>query len=468
MRHLNVGGTTYDTVGEASVTQVLGSGTKIATVSIDGTSTDLYAPEGGSSVDPATAAPSMDGTAAVGSSAKYAREDHVHPTDTSRQAALVSGTNIKTVNGNSLLGSGDIAISGGISAIYLNTPSEPYNVPVSSGTATIDIGDGLKVSDSGNTATLKANIKTINSTSLLGSGDVAVQPTLVSGTNIKTVNSTSLLGSGDIAVQPTLVSGTNIKTVNGNSLLGSGDVSVSSPPTTWYGTCSTAASEYVKVVTCENFVLTTGAILVVKFTNANTYSGSYVMSMNVNSTGNKYISYGTSYVTGDSNNIPWAANTYMVFSYDGSSWVYLSSSSGKTTTTIYGGGIFYGGSNSNPDDQNKVSSGVQFSLRTNSVVIVEFYQENTYTSGPLTLNVASTGAKTIYHRRAGTSSSNTLLWNANDTLVFLYDNNRYIYLGGSTAYDLPSVSASDNGKVLRVVNGAWAAASLPSASGVSF
>lgn len=112
MRHLNVGGTTYDTVGEASVTQVLSSGTKIATVSIDGTATDLYAPAGGSSVDPATAAPSMDGTAAVGSSAKYAREDHVHPSDTSKQATLVSGTNIKTINSTSLLGSGNIAIAG--------------------------------------------------------------------------------------------------------------------------------------------------------------------------------------------------------------------------------------------------------------------------------------------------------------------------------------------------------------------
>ena len=108
MRHLNVGGTTYDTVGEASVTQVLSSGTKIATVSIDGTATDLYAPAGGSSVDPATAAPSMDGTAAVGSSVKYAREDHVHPSDTSKQATLVSGTNIKTINNESLLGSGNI------------------------------------------------------------------------------------------------------------------------------------------------------------------------------------------------------------------------------------------------------------------------------------------------------------------------------------------------------------------------
>ena len=112
MRRLTVGGTTYDTVGEASVTQVQTSGTKIATVSIDGTSTDIYAPSGGSSISPYASNPAMDGTASAGSSSDYARGDHVHPTDTSRQAALVSGTTIKTVNSTSLLGSGDIAIAG--------------------------------------------------------------------------------------------------------------------------------------------------------------------------------------------------------------------------------------------------------------------------------------------------------------------------------------------------------------------
>ena len=75
----------------------------------DGTGIRIWTgSEGGSSIDPATTAPSMDGTAAVGTSAKYAREDHVHPHDTSKQDALVSGTNIKTINGTSLLGSGDI------------------------------------------------------------------------------------------------------------------------------------------------------------------------------------------------------------------------------------------------------------------------------------------------------------------------------------------------------------------------
>ena len=59
-----------------------------------------------------TTNPSMDGTASYGSGTVYARSNHVHPTDTSRQATLVSGTNIKTINGNSILGSGDLTVGG--------------------------------------------------------------------------------------------------------------------------------------------------------------------------------------------------------------------------------------------------------------------------------------------------------------------------------------------------------------------
>ena len=59
-------------------------------------------------VDPATATPLMDGTGAVGSSVKYAREDHVHPTDTSRasQADIAALGNVilqavvQTISGN--------------------------------------------------------------------------------------------------------------------------------------------------------------------------------------------------------------------------------------------------------------------------------------------------------------------------------------------------------------------------------
>lgn len=40
--------------------------------------------------DPSSAAPAMDGTAAAGSSTDYARADHVHPSDTSKQDTLTS------------------------------------------------------------------------------------------------------------------------------------------------------------------------------------------------------------------------------------------------------------------------------------------------------------------------------------------------------------------------------------------
>lgn len=48
------------------------------------------------------------------------------------------------------------------------------------------------------------------------------------------------------------------------------------------------------------------------------------------------------------------------------------------------------------------------------------------------------------------------------------DNNKFLRGDGTWAEVMPSVTASDNGKFLRVVNGAWAAAEIASAGGVSF
>ena len=48
----------------------------------------------------ATATPLMDGTATVGTSTKYARENHVHPTDTSRAANVMSDYAVDTAREN--------------------------------------------------------------------------------------------------------------------------------------------------------------------------------------------------------------------------------------------------------------------------------------------------------------------------------------------------------------------------------
>ena len=84
-------------------------------------------------------------------------------------------------------------------------------------------GDGVKLHlelDSvDNTSDAAKPISTAVANALLGKQD-----TLVSGTSIKTINSTSILGSGNLTLQSTLVSGTSIKTINGTSLLGSGNI----------------------------------------------------------------------------------------------------------------------------------------------------------------------------------------------------------------------------------------------------
>lgn len=48
---------------------------------------------------PSSATPAMDGTTAAGTSAKYAREDHVHPTDNTRAALSTSVSATLTVAG---------------------------------------------------------------------------------------------------------------------------------------------------------------------------------------------------------------------------------------------------------------------------------------------------------------------------------------------------------------------------------
>ena len=77
------------------------------------------------------------------------------------------------------------------------------------------------------------NIKTINGASVLGSGDLTVSGSGASWGNITgTLSSQSDLQTALNDKQATLVSGTSIKTVNGNSLLGSGNLTISSNPRT--------------------------------------------------------------------------------------------------------------------------------------------------------------------------------------------------------------------------------------------
>ena len=146
------------------------------------------------------------------------------------------------------------ATQSGVSGIYLGSNNRYFCIGLKRNSGNADFGGSINTNNSyikidGNfldmtenpsqskycakaTSSLYGLVKPDNDTITVSNGVIEVdqsalttkQDTLVSGTSIKTINSTSLLGSGDVSVQPTLVSGTNIKTINGTSILGSGDI----------------------------------------------------------------------------------------------------------------------------------------------------------------------------------------------------------------------------------------------------
>ena len=207
----------------------------------------------------------------------YALKSEI-PDINTKQDKLVSGTNIKSINGTSLLSSGNMELA---TKEELNTKQDVINdldsirsgaekgatalqsVPSEYATEQWVNSQGFlkEHQDISNLATkaelatkqdVITDLETIRSGAALGATalqevpdtyalkseipDISTkQDKLVSGSNIKTVNGTSLLGSGNMelatkeelnAKQDTLVSGTNIKTVNGTSLLGSGNITI--------------------------------------------------------------------------------------------------------------------------------------------------------------------------------------------------------------------------------------------------
>ena len=151
-----------------------------------------------------------------------------------KQDTLVSGTNIKTINGESILGSGNIAISGGSglaspwvseekcigitdnqgfymgllnvfnSALYgeviydsNNSDNQPLAICAMGLSCDNEINDIIMFSD---TETNVNSIVKLPDDFKTRSQTITIQDKLVSGTNIKTINGESILGSGDITI----------------------------------------------------------------------------------------------------------------------------------------------------------------------------------------------------------------------------------------------------------------------------
>ncbi len=207
--------------------------------------------------------------------ATYATKQQV----ANKQDQLVSGTNIKTVNGQSLLGNGNIQIEGGGTITVDSELSTTSENPVQNKVITNaingkqDAGDYALKSEIPDVSTLatkeelaakldtatynvdkptfalKTEIPNISGlatkTELSGKLDTATYNSEKASFETKENAAATYQVKGDYATtaqlnskQDTLVSGTNIKTINGNSLLGEGDITIQAG-----GTVDTAMSD---------------------------------------------------------------------------------------------------------------------------------------------------------------------------------------------------------------------------------
>jgi len=192
-----------------------------------------------------------------------------------KQDLLVSGTNIKTINGVSILGIGDIAGGGGAQADWNSTsgPSQILHKPTLSTVATTgnynDLSNlpsipsiaGLATQAYVDThisdliASAPAALDTLNELAAALGNDVnfsttiinaiaGKQSTLVSGTNIKTVAGTSLLGSGDLAITKSNVGLSLVENTALSTWVGSSNLSTLGTITTGTWNSTLIAGQY--------------------------------------------------------------------------------------------------------------------------------------------------------------------------------------------------------------------------------
>lgn len=205
--------------------------------------------------------------AALGDDANFAST--VTTSLAGKQSTLVSGTNIKTINGTSLLGSGDIATdvppagsnqqlqfnnngefgasssliydgvslkvsSGNVESLYSAGDeggefrlAKPQTNTVLAGDVTIDIYQNkLRIFENGG-STRGAYIDLTAASGGVGSDLLAGGGGGTWGSITGTLSSQTDLQTALDAKQASLVSGTNIKTINNTSLLGSGNITIS-------------------------------------------------------------------------------------------------------------------------------------------------------------------------------------------------------------------------------------------------
>ena len=165
-----------------------------------------------------------------------------------KQDILISGTNIKTINNQSLLGSGNIEIQGGSGSDYSAGANIDITDHIISVTGiTVPTSNTAFTNDAGyvNSGEVETQITSKGYITGYTESDPVFQASAASGISEQDItNWNNKLNSSDLepyytsaqtdtaisnatsGKQDTLVSGTNIKTINNQSLLGSGNIEI--------------------------------------------------------------------------------------------------------------------------------------------------------------------------------------------------------------------------------------------------
>lgn len=157
-----------------------------------------------------------------------------------KQDKLTSGSNIRTINGNTLLGSTDIEITPeSIGAAEKEHTHSVDDIKTSEEKQFISSDDRTNWDGKQPKLTSGKNIKTLNSEAILGEGNIEITPESISAANkvhkhnpsdIETDDENSFVSAEEKknwnAKQDPLKSGTTIKTLNDESLLGEGNISI--------------------------------------------------------------------------------------------------------------------------------------------------------------------------------------------------------------------------------------------------
>jgi hypothetical protein len=392
----------------------------------------------------ATTNPVMDGTAAVGSSSKAAKEDHVHPSDTTRvptsrtvndkalssnitltgsdiSRSSESGTSIATVLDN--YDSNFVAIEQGVAEIVTGITVDGVklngsNKAIRYGTCATAAGTAAKVVTLSSPCTLEtglivfvkftyANSATAANLTLAVTAPTAYDDSATVTTTAKPIKyrGAALPAAGYLGaarIYAFVYDGTNWEVVGDfdtnttytNASLGQG-----------YGTCSTATATAAKAVTLSNYALTVGGVVAVKFT----YAVGASATLNVNSKGAKPIFHNGAAITSE---VIYDGDV-ATFIYDGTNYVLLSVDHGLATTTRPGELLYSGDDTTGTyiagvtvDNSSGVVTVFDYTLSASDIPSLDASKIGSGTLGVARggTGVSTLGAGVVYHSASGTGA----------------------------------------------------------------